>query len=1786
MIPVSQNFQNSLNNDVQIVRPKVTAWMSDLRSLNNVKVNTTTHSYEKQILDRNPQMYVKFDKSNFDSTSGIFGPTITTSVTFTNSTDRVNLTSHGLLAGTAVSFSTAGTLPAGITAGTVYYVQEVLTNSFCLNIYKSYALINNAFGKVNFTTDGSENSITYYIINFTNSTERINIVSHSLPTGTAVSFSTTGTLPAGITAGQIYYVQEVLTNSFCLNYYREAALDNSSYFKVYFSTDGSGPSTMTYYNTRLQDHGEQKLSFGYGSSTTGVPVSKNGYYSILSDAITSKYKQIFEPKRLIDIFNRYDANSLGFFTSSDTSDLSMQYYSWQTSDQNWIISSNQAKYISNNYTNNNIHYMKCNIKSLDHFVDFKTNATPGTRAYVRFVDDTHYVSLNTTTSTNTGIWVNNGDVSTMISVNPTVSISNGTPCVITLNNHGLPAGTLVKFYTSGTLPTGITAGTFYYVQNPTTNNFNLNTIRANAISNSSTGRINTSSAGSGTHQMSFGLQTDHYYRLQAKYNLYYFYDMGTSEPTNSSSGTLLYSGYHDYNEIFKTDDARNVALGFSGAQTYGGTSYYQFDYFASYGFDYLAGAHYFNNDKYTYASTTLDSTTSSQFNAINNSSNFTYSFMFQSSSTDTKETIFWLGDSLQKTAIRACVNYSSPNRFISVKVCNLSGTITTLTSSTNLSNSTMYHIAIIKNGTKLSLYINNTEDCFTTLASDFVLRDVTTGLIPYFVFGADYAGTTLGDSSDYRLLNGYISEFAMFDYALTNSDLNSLYYCIENQATLPVDTIDKYFNAECIVDGILEETLQFAVTNMLDSHGSIIKSNNDIYCMSADTILTTDKNFEDNYGWMSRVKSDSDKVFGSNPDFVEITFDIAKCNKIFVSTGYLNGRTATFNYVITKSDLSIISGGKSFGDNSYVYISPSDLGLTDGEYLDIISIKIIPTATVNALDYARLYSINPIWEVDLSDYVVSYKVSKVRENFDASLPIGATSANNGSLVLDNSSLDFNVFGDTLYGAYTTPDVPLFISLDYELPEYGITEEIVLTQEMYADTWSFDNSSMTVNVTFRDYSKYLQEKTLKGYVGQEITAGRGIMNMLLLSGFPRRKIIINDKYESSILSDDPYVYLKINESIESITASFGKFEDQCNYVYMGDMYFNYIDGPGVCNNSLIYSEIIDVQDDTNRPNYQNILSTFEPNYKEGSYKIGLPGEARIYLKQIVASSDLFQPIDTTTKSWGTELFHFVDPNLSTSSGSKITIFRPNNDLAGSVNYLLQYEYTPTQIKYYWSFYDNTNTIHTISSDWLDRTYPHLIHVRKIGGILNVYNLFIDGVKVATMSPNVTIAPITSSFGVINTFVLVDNQGYVSNISFYNYALTDDRIIAHYISSSLVTLPTFKYIYASDQTYWDAMLNIATADLGMFYIDEYGIFNYEYRNTLHESKFDRYQNSQYNFSDSTDILNGKFVTEIQSNKVTVTINKAAVKSNTREALWTAPNNTSLVVSLLTNDLTPYSTFIQLDSTSDPIWLSSGYVKIDDEIIKYGVVNGNTLNKIERGQFGTSVDWHKSGSKAREGRYFNMIYSSNPAVDVAYPLLIKGGEANPDVDIDFFYSNSYYTDMFVSAKNTVASGNYYYLNGTQDGIDRAFEISGIPVSNSSSKELISNISTSINSNIRKYGIKELKIDNSYIQNKNYAQLVADFVIGYYTEPVKILNIEVLGVPHLQLGDLITIDNFADLGIFNKKYWIIQNDIDYDGAIKQSLSLRSYTDTIDPPPFVFGAGSSISAAANTGHQYFPSGF
>lgn len=89
----------------------------------------------------------------------------------------------------------------------------------------------------------------------------------------------------------------------------------------------------------------------------------------------------------------------------------------------------------------------------------------------------------------------------------TFTVTIATPAVFSLVAHGLKTGDVVTLATTGALPTGLTAGTQYYVIRIDADSFNLATSLANALANT---RIATSGSQSGTHTVSLVFRYSQY----------------------------------------------------------------------------------------------------------------------------------------------------------------------------------------------------------------------------------------------------------------------------------------------------------------------------------------------------------------------------------------------------------------------------------------------------------------------------------------------------------------------------------------------------------------------------------------------------------------------------------------------------------------------------------------------------------------------------------------------------------------------------------------------------------------------------------------------------------------------------------------------------------------------------------------------------------------------------------------------------------------------------------------------------------------------------------------------------------------------------------------------------------------------------------------------------------------------------------------------------------------------------------------------------------------------------
>lgn len=86
-------------------------------------------------------------------------------------------------------------------------------------------------------------------------------------------------------------------------------------------------------------------------------------------------------------------------------------------------------------------------------------------------------------------------------IEPTCTVSIANPCVLTITAHGMQTNDVApfRFRTTGSLPTGLSVNTLYYVRCTGANTFYIYNNLANAAAGGSTGRIATSGSQSGVH---------------------------------------------------------------------------------------------------------------------------------------------------------------------------------------------------------------------------------------------------------------------------------------------------------------------------------------------------------------------------------------------------------------------------------------------------------------------------------------------------------------------------------------------------------------------------------------------------------------------------------------------------------------------------------------------------------------------------------------------------------------------------------------------------------------------------------------------------------------------------------------------------------------------------------------------------------------------------------------------------------------------------------------------------------------------------------------------------------------------------------------------------------------------------------------------------------------------------------------------------------------------------------------------------------------------------------------
>ena len=476
--------------------------------------------------------------------------------------------------------------------------------------------------------------------------------------------------------------------------------------------------------------------------------------------------------------------------------------------------------------------------------------------------------------------------------------------------------------------------------------------------------------------------------------------------------------------------------------------------------------------------------------------------------------------------------------------------------------------------------------------------------------------------------------------------------------------------------------------------------------------------------------------------------------------------------------------------------------------------------------------------------------------------------------------------------------------------------------------------------------------------------------------------------------------------------------------------------------------------------------------------------------------------------------------------------------------------------------SSNTV-TLSSNVSLSTsnFTHIVVTNKSGAIKYYVNGDLKDTDTAnsivSWSSDLTIGGRGASFtdGTGEVAPSVFRSFKMDEFVIYNRALSDEQVKNRYIETQIQPITVFPYLYGNNETVKSIADAITLADFGRLYIDEQDYARYEHFYRFFEPSIDQHSVVQANISSDSNLVSADYAVQLQTNKVTVKVAGLASSISGTQPLWRANDPTILTVVELSSNLSNSASSMYVSSTDDPAFPSSGYLKIDNEIIKYNDKTSNQFLSLERGQFATTAASHNANTKVREVRFYDVQFDKAPAYNIKSPFITGILFEDPNtIEIHKAEFGAYGGELIIVASNNVESGQYVFAEGTDPLTNKvAFtSIAGVPVVTTEQNSQVKEQKAALDDNIRKYGLKDLVIESQYITDAVHAQKLADFIIAKMSEPVPVLNVQTLAMPKLQLGDRIRISQMNSFDIINADYWVVSHNLSYGDSLSHSLVLR----------------------------------
>ena len=557
-----------------------------------------------------------------------------------------------------------------------------------------------------------------------------------------------------------------------------------------------------------------------------------------------------------------------------------------------------------------------------------------------------------------------------------------------------------------------------------------------------------------------------------------------------------------------------------------------------------------------------------------------------------------------------------------------------------------------------------------------------------------------------------------------------------------------------------------------------------------------------------------------------------------------------------------------------------------------------------------------------------------------------------------------------------------------------------------------------------------------------------------------------------------------------------------------------------------------------------------------------------------SWDVTSNSTNTNGDWSIEYIFKSPQGGLGASGEYISSWSNSSSTAGIEFFYISSTNHGVKLKTTDTVTSNTSTI-TSSTAMPEQTgWNHIVTTYDYSD--NILTYYIDGVKHGNISlgenygnyrPNfgsnaLTFggrgASFTSGVGVVKPTSSVNVSGinlYIDEFIIYNKCMSPANALKRYRETQIKEIKKFPFLYSINESIYQAIQSITFADLGRIFIDENDNIRYDNYYEFFETSIDQHANVQKSISDSDFIIDASIQKTLQVNSVIVKISGVVANTNETQPIWRAPEPTTLGVVTLSSNLSNSANTISASSFDLVPFPTSGYIVIDNEIIKYSNKNNLNFLSAERGVLGTTAATHTANSLIREVRYFNFEYDKTPSLNVKNPFITGILFEDPDeINILHWSASPFKGNLIISASQSVGANSVVFAEGTNPITEKvAFtSIAGIPIQVSENKNQIIEQKAVNTENRRKYGLKEIVIDSPFITNADHAQSIANFIIEKLAEPIPIIEVNTTLMPTLQVGDRIRISTLDQFDIINSDYWVISINTTVGSGYSQTMTLR----------------------------------